>query len=263
MKLSFVLVTKNSEQIVGRLLDSVANLCDEVIVIDNNSDDRTVDEVKKYTSKIFSSKESGRYFLSKLRNLGKSKALGDWILSLDSDEILSNEAVRIIPSLIRDDNYDGYWFRRRNYLTSNFYLKYGYFYPDYQLSLFKNRKQYQYSLELHTRINLPENKTRKVDVDILHYSQYSKYNSIRNLINFRKYIISDAIDILDKKSTIPNMLVKGICFFFVYFFNGFFRGKGFLDGYSGFVANFNFSSYISLPYFVAVYSKLLRNKLDI
>lgn len=263
MKLSFIVVTKNSEKIIEKLLNSVLSVCDEIIVIDNGSTDSTRSKVRKFTSKIFVCKLSGRNFLSKLRTLGKKKAVGDWILSLDSDEVLSTEAAERIPVLIRDINFDGYWFRRRNYLSDSTYLKHSYFYPDYQLCLFRNKEIYKYSSELHTRIIIPQNITKEIDVDIFHFSQYPKYVSIRNLVNFRNYVISDALDLLDRESNLIVLFSKGVTVFFIYFFNGYIRGKGFLDGNRGFIANLNFSIYISLSYILAFYLKILNIKLSI
>ncbi|TAL66300.1 MAG: glycosyltransferase family 2 protein [Bacteroidetes bacterium] len=258
MKITFVLITKNSEKIINKLLDSVKNICDEIIIVDNGSTDNTVKIVRSYTDKVYISLISGQHFLSKLRNLGKDKATGDWILCLDSDEILSEEANKLIPFVISSDVYDGYWLRRRNYVGKNVYLKHGYFYPDFQLSLFKNRLGYKYTKELHTRIGIPENKTKKLDVDIFHYSQYPKYQSLNNLINFKEYIVSDANDLIRKKYSSIEFFLFGIYYFFSYFINGFIRGKGFLDGYRGFIANFNFSFYISSGYLLAAYLKLIK-----
>lgn len=79
------MIVQNEEVLLPRALESVKGL-DEIVIVDSGSRDRTVEVAKKYTDKIF-------YFpwcdnFAKSRNEAKSHATGDWILSIDADEIL-------------------------------------------------------------------------------------------------------------------------------------------------------------------------------
>src|SRR6266496_5053035 len=85
MKLSAIIIAKNEENMIADALDSVA-FCDEQIVIDNGSTDRTADIAKHFGAKVIS---ADKHDFSKLRNLGLEKAKGEWILYVDADERVS------------------------------------------------------------------------------------------------------------------------------------------------------------------------------
>lgn len=83
-KISVVLIVKNEETMLARCLESVRD-ADEIIVCDTGSTDNTVEIAKKYTDKVFTDFTWCDDF-AKARNHAKSKATGDWILSIDADE---------------------------------------------------------------------------------------------------------------------------------------------------------------------------------
>ena len=93
MKLSLCIATHNEEKNIQAALDSVKQLANEIIVIDNESNDKTVKIAKKYTKKIFEHKNTP-LTLNKPKNFGFSKAKSGWILSLDSDERVSPELAK-------------------------------------------------------------------------------------------------------------------------------------------------------------------------
>jgi glycosyltransferase involved in cell wall biosynthesis len=84
--ISAVLIVKNEEVLLGQCLDSIQGV-DEIIIVDTGSKDRTVELAKLYTDKIYTDYIWEDSFC-KARNHAKSKATGDWILSIDADEIL-------------------------------------------------------------------------------------------------------------------------------------------------------------------------------
>lgn len=90
MKISAVIIAKNEEVLLSRCLESVKGL-DEIIVCDTGSTDTTVEIAKRYTDKVFTDFTWCDDF-AKARNHAKSKATGDWILSIDCDETLYDVA---------------------------------------------------------------------------------------------------------------------------------------------------------------------------
>ena len=82
MKLSAVIIAKNEEEKIVDCLKSV-QFCDEIILIDSGSTDKTNELAKKHNAKIVS-------FVSKnfsaLRNKGLEHAQGEWVLYIDADE---------------------------------------------------------------------------------------------------------------------------------------------------------------------------------
>jgi glycosyltransferase involved in cell wall biosynthesis len=85
--ISAVILTKNEEKNIGACLDSVS-WCDEKIVIDDHSVDKTVDIAKKKGAKVFTRSMYGDF--SEQRNFGLEKAHGDWIFFIDADERVSS-----------------------------------------------------------------------------------------------------------------------------------------------------------------------------
>ncbi len=105
-------MAKNAEETLGECLDSLVSFS-EVVLYLNNSTDSTRDIAKKYENiKIIDGEFLG-FGLSK--NLAASHALNDWILSLDSDEILSDKLIQEIRDIELNDKNDIFVIRRDNY----------------------------------------------------------------------------------------------------------------------------------------------------
>ncbi len=97
MRISAIVIAKNEENMIADCLDSLS-FCDEIIVVDNGSQDRTVDVSERLGAKVL--KLDSESF-AQLRNFGFSKASGDWVLYVDADERVSNELRKSIESVIR------------------------------------------------------------------------------------------------------------------------------------------------------------------
>ena len=112
--ISLCMIVKNEEDTLGRCLDSIKGLIDEVVIVDTGSTDRTKDIAKEYTDKIFDFEWIDDF--SAARNYSFSKATMDYILWLDADDIFmeidleklkelketldsDTDAVTIFPSL--------------------------------------------------------------------------------------------------------------------------------------------------------------------
>jgi len=102
--ISSVVLTCNNQQTIEKTLQSI-NFCDEIIIIDDNSTDETKKISQKYTQKIYS--HSLKDDFSASRNYGLRKATHEWILFIDSDEIVSSELAQEIKNEINNpDNSD-------------------------------------------------------------------------------------------------------------------------------------------------------------
>src|SRR5215472_9003979 len=100
MIISVVVITFNEEANIGRTLASVQLLVadgrGEIIVVDSGSTDRTVELAKSYGAKVFVEEWKG---YAAQKNSAIDKASGEWILSLDADEEVDNEAVNDISEI--------------------------------------------------------------------------------------------------------------------------------------------------------------------
>lgn len=101
--LSVIVICKNQSGEIDRCLGSVANWADEIIVLDSGSSDDTVDRARRYTDQVFETDWPG-FGVQKQRAL--DRATGDWVLSLDADEALSEELRREIERILGQDRPD-------------------------------------------------------------------------------------------------------------------------------------------------------------
>lgn len=116
MKLTGIVISKNEEKMIADCLDSLA-FCDEVLVIDNNSTDRTPEIAKQMKAKVISSDSND---FANLRNLGLKEASGDYVLYIDSDERISDQLSQEIKMVISKNEFSAFSIPRKNfYLGKN------------------------------------------------------------------------------------------------------------------------------------------------
>jgi glycosyltransferase involved in cell wall biosynthesis len=86
--LSACILAKNEEENISRCLKSIVNLCDEIIVVDTGSTDKTVEIAKSYGAKVYHHEWEDDFSLH--RNQTIKYASGDWLLIIDCDEELTS-----------------------------------------------------------------------------------------------------------------------------------------------------------------------------
>lgn len=114
-KVSVIIIAKNEEEIIADCLDSVS-FCDEIIVVDNASEDRTSQIAERMGAKVI--KTNSQDF-SELRNLGLKKASGDWVFYVDADERVSSALRDNIKYQVSSIKHEFSAFR---VVRKNFYL---------------------------------------------------------------------------------------------------------------------------------------------
>ena len=121
--ISVIVLTKNEEKNIVDCLESLS-WCNEILIIDDNSEDRALEIAKKMGAKVFTRSLNNDF--SAQRNFGLEKASGDWILFVDADE-------RVIPSLREEiiqltnnpiNQYNGYYIKRNDFMWGR-KLRYG------------------------------------------------------------------------------------------------------------------------------------------
>jgi glycosyltransferase involved in cell wall biosynthesis len=111
-KISAIIIARNEEKMIGEALDNLA-FCDEIIVVDNGSVDKTKEIVEKKGAKIYEIRTND---FSELRNFGLSKAENNWILYLDADERIDDELKNSIKDIISTDTrYAAFFLKRKNF----------------------------------------------------------------------------------------------------------------------------------------------------
>lgn len=135
--LTVIVIAKNEGERIGVCLDSV-NFADEVILIDNGSNDQTIKIANSRNAKIIPCyTKFGKEDFSELRNLGLKNASGDWVLYIDADERVLKSLKDEIQKLIGSQDVVGaFAIPRRNVILGK-EQKYSAFWPDYVIRLFK------------------------------------------------------------------------------------------------------------------------------
>ena len=246
-KISAVVSAYNEEAKIEECLESL-RFCDEIILVDNSSTDKTADIGKKFTSKIYH--RENNIMLNVNKNYGFSKATGDWILSLDADERISPELAKEIQSSIinHKSSVAGYWIPRKNIIFGK-WIEHTGWYPDYQLRLFKKGKGKFEEKHVHEMIKL-EGEAGKLESPIIHYNY-------ENISHFLKktllYTENEANQLTEKGYNFSWQ--DSVRFPTKEFVSRFFAREGYKDGLHGLVLSLLMAFY-HLLIFVNIWEKL-------
>jgi glycosyltransferase involved in cell wall biosynthesis len=132
-RVSVVVITWNEEERLRACLESAA-WADELVVVDAESRDKTVQIAREFTDHVLVRPWPG---FAEQKNFALDEARGDWVLSLDADEEVSGELREEIRSLLdADAPCVGYRIPRRNIFWGR-WVRHGGLYPDWQLRLFR------------------------------------------------------------------------------------------------------------------------------
>lgn len=235
-KISAILIVKNEEKNIEVCLESV-KWADEIIIVDAHSTDKTVDIARKFTNKIILQEWLG---YSKQKNAALSYASNEWVLSIDADERVSDDLKAEIKKILDGiSEVNGYYIPIKNYYFGKF-LRYGGFYPDYHLRLFKKNKGIFESkvIAVHEGLNV-KGSIGHLKNPIIHIA----YRNIKGYFEkFNKYTTMEAEGWFahGRKPSGYTMVFKP----FYSFIKRYILKAGFLDGIAGFLACIFSSFYI-------------------
>ena len=166
MKLSVGIITFNEENRIGKTLDSVREIADEVIVVDSESTDRTTEIALSKGARVFVEKWKG---YGPQKNSVLKKCKGEWILLIDADEVISPQLKEKIKSIINSESPSGdvYKIKLRN-IAFKKEIKFG-GWDDYVIRLWKNGKVTISDREVHEKYKT-KSKIKKIKELIIHYT---------------------------------------------------------------------------------------------
>jgi glycosyltransferase involved in cell wall biosynthesis len=222
-KLSVVIITHNEEENLPRCLQSV-KWADQIIVVDSHSSDRTPQIAAKFGCKYFDLDWHG---FGAAKQAALEKATGEWVLSIDADEAVSDELKASISSAIFSSGPTrGYEFSRlTNFLGR--WIRHCGWYPDYILRLFRRDSGKFNPLVVHESIAV-NGPTGRLKGDLLHYSypNLEKYFAKSN-----RYTTLGAEEALrlGKHAGMADLIFRPP----VSFFKHYIQKAGFLDGPQG------------------------------
>lgn len=178
-EISLAMIVKNEEEVIGRCLESVKDIADEIIIVDTGSTDRTKEIVSQYTDRIFDFKWVDDF--SKARNFSFSKATKDYIMWLDADDIIMPEDYEKFIELKRklDGSVDIYMMKYIRQVDKEGNPTW----VQERERLLKRQKNYQWVSPIHEVI-IPEGRVEHEDICITHKKESVK-DTNRNLRIFQ------------------------------------------------------------------------------
>lgn len=222
---SAVIITFNEESIITKTLSRLW-WCDEVIIIDSGSTDKTVSVCEKAGCSVFTRPFTG---FGDQKSYGVSKARNNWILCIDADEVLTDELISEIGSELGPDKIDVAAFSiPRNLVFMNRVFHYGKETNSFVTRLFDKTRGCWDGAVVHERV-IVNGTTKNLRSKILHYS-YHDYSQFLNKINL--YSSLGARKMLEnnrKKNRLLNVLSIPFNFFRYYILH-----RNFMNGYRGF-----------------------------
>jgi glycosyltransferase involved in cell wall biosynthesis len=170
IRLSAVIITFNEEHNIGRCLESLRGVADEIVVVDSFSKDRTEEICRSFGVKWVQHAFEGHI---QQKNWAITQASHPHVLSLDADEALDETLRKSIVEVKQNWVADGYSMNRlTNYCGS--WIRHSGWYPDVKLRLWDSRKGQWTGRNPHDRYELqPGCSTQHLAGDILHYSYYT------------------------------------------------------------------------------------------
>ena len=237
--LSLYVVVHNEEKTIKKCLEAVADLVDEIVIVDGESTDDTVKIAESFGKKVhvFHEKNPLNFIDNKQKALGY--VTGEWILELDADEIVTLELAKEIATAIKSaGDKVGFYMPRLNHFLGDPLWKGGQ-YPDLKLRLYRNGAGAFAGKSVHDTLQLFEvdgklPPTGTFINPLLHYPYATLADYMRKTIQYAQFEATKQL----KEGAAPTF-GRGLNYFigkpFVWFFMTYARHRGYKDGYAGFV----------------------------
>ena len=234
IKVSVYIICKNEEKHIKRVLESVKEFT-EIIIVDSGSIDNTLEIAKNYTDNIYHQEWMG---FAKQKEYARSLCSNEWVLNLDADEELTIELKNEIISTINENKVDGLNIKISSLYLGKFNSEKSKF--NRRIRFFRKDLGYYPEKLVHESI-IVNGKIKKAKgfiydygtIDLkTHLDKINAYSSLRAEEKFEK----------NKKSS----LLKLLFVFPLAFFKSYIIKRSFLNGTRGFIAAMNNSFYAYL-----------------
>lgn len=242
MKLSVAIITYNEQNNIRRTLEPLLDLADEIVIVDSFSTDQTIEIAQSMGAKVY--QESWAGFIRQ-KNSCLEKCNGEWLLSLDADEVINPELKEAIQKVISDPAAkSGYYLNRRTFYMGKL-LKYAW-QPDRKLRLARRSANPAWTgTDPHETMTLDSPPARS-DVLPGYLAHYSYSNFADHMERSSKYARGMAEQYLlrGKSSSLGKIMFKPP---FVFFKRAFLQGA-ILDGAPGIIASISSAMYVYMKY---------------
>lgn len=238
-EISAIVVCFNEEDRIGACLESL-RWCDEIVVVDSFSSDRTVEICRQHTTRVIQRAWAG---YRDQKAFAHSQATKEWVFLVDADERVPTELKKEIEKvLVRyGDRFAGFSVPRLVYYLGRWWWRGGW-YPDYDVRIFLRERATWGGLDPHERI-LVDGKIRRLKNPLHHFS-YRDIDDHMNRIN--RFTTISAVELRAGGRhwrLLDNLLRPAFRFFRSYVWK-----RGFLEGFPGFFIAATAAVYVFLRY---------------
>ena len=246
-KISVFIIAFNEEKIISKCLEKLF-WADEIIVVDSGSTDKTTEICEKYNAKTI---------YNKFENFGIQKQFAlnqttnNWVLSLDADEVLSDELIAEIKNINLSEEFKGYLIPRTHVFLDKIF-KFGSENKKPILRFFNKQHGNFIENKVHEIIQVEE-KIGVLKNEMLHYTVFDISTAIQKQIKY-SLLSGEFLFEKGKKSSLIKIIIK-FPFDFIRFY---FLQRNFLNGYQGFIWSM-FSAFGSFVKYAKLYD-LHQNK---
>ncbi len=238
MKISAAIITHNEELKIARAIESL-RCCDEIVVIDSGSSDRTVELARNHGARVVETFWRG---YAAQKNFAAESCTHDWILSIDADEALSEALEGEIWQLKKNGpHFDGYTMPRLAQYLGRWILHSGW-YPDRKVRLFYKNKAKWVGDYVHESV-IVSGAVGHLETNLLHYTCDSLSEHLKTM---DRYTTLAAEQLVDLNQPIPwhKMAIDPAWTFF----KSYILQRGFLDGPEGLAIGYMAAIYTFLKY---------------
>ena len=245
--ISVVVLTKDEEKNLQECLGSVRQLADEIIVIDDNSIDKTTEIAKNFGAKVFTHSLDNNF--AQQHNFALRQAQGDWVLSIDADERVSPGLAAEIKKEIKNNKVDGFYLKRQDFFGGRA-LKYGET-ANVRLLRLGRKGKGKFEREVHETWEIKGN-VGEMRNTLLHYPHQTLSDFIDH-VNFHSSLHAQAL----KKEGVRPSLFRIIFNPLGKFIQNYIFRLGFLDGTSGIIVvlMMSFHSFLARAKLYFLYQK--------
>jgi glycosyltransferase involved in cell wall biosynthesis len=238
MAISGLVITFNEEKNIGKCIDALFKVCDEVIIVDSLSKDKTAEIAKEKGAIVISQAFLGD---GPQRIHGLPFCKNDWILNLDADEFLDQDAVAFInkKSFLKEE-YDAYSFKTKNFLQDKI-IDFAGWYPDRKVRFFCKLTANPSSHIVHQKVQYKN--LKKLNVHILHYGSHSFHQIIAKKNQYAEWNAEQLYNNGKRVSSFKPILNGLVSFIRCYFFK-----KGILNGIDGLTISLTQSYFSYIKY---------------
>ena len=219
------MIVRNEEKNIREVCESVS-WADEIVIVDSDSSDKTVEIAREFTDKIFNREFNG---YKDKHQFADAQTTGDWIFWIDADERVTpelNASIKKLRTLNDNELASGYKIARKTMFMSR-WIRHSGWYPDYQMRLYRKDKSYWDGVAPHETARV-DGRVETLNGEFLHYTK-------RDLSEYHRVIESYSTLAAEHKTTAGEKV--GAFGIFVNSISAFVRTyilkQGFRDGVPG------------------------------